>query len=193
MKRTRIFTALLAAALLLIATSCGTSDSLKSLLLTSNGTNNSGFYNLPGVDATLQLKVFAVYHSGKMVEVTNDSTWNVVPVGCASTAENASYLCPVPASQTSTLPPYGPDTVPINKTGLMTGIVQMCTWTDALVQTTSGCPNGQSTCQIPASPPIWLYTGYYQTTATYRNLTSQPVGIGVGVTASDDFAGCGPS
>ena len=31
-----------------------------------------------------------------------------------------------------------------------------------------------------SSPPVWEYTGYYQTTATYREFTSQPIGIGMG-------------
>src|SRR5208282_5670458 len=89
-------------AIAVLTTSCGTSDSIKSLMLTSSGANNNGFYNLPGVDATLQLKVYAVYNSGKLVDETTESTWTVVPTG---TDQNANPL-----------PPYGPDTVPINKT-----------------------------------------------------------------------------
>ena len=172
MKRTQFLAVLLVAAML-ISTGCGHSDSIKSLMVTSTGANNNGFYNLPGVDATLQLKVFAVYHSGKLIDVTNDSTWNVVPVG---TDQDGNAL-----------PPYGPDTVPINKTGLMTGIVAICTWTDGI--------DGTKTPPAPANPPIWEYTGYYQTTATYREFTSQPVGIGVGVVASNNspVGGCGPS
>jgi len=171
-KRTKILATLLAG-VFLMSTGCGTSDSIKSLLLTSNGANNSGFYNLPGVDATLQLKVFAVYNSGKMIDVTDASTWTVVPTG---TDQDGLPL-----------PPYGPNSVPINKTGVMTGIAQICTWTDAIV--TTGTKSG------PASPPIWQYTGYYQTTATYREFTSQPVGIGVGVVASNNSpsGGCGPA
>ena len=176
MKRTKILATILAA-LFLMSTGCGTSDSIKSLLLTSNGANNNGFYNLPGVDATLQLKVFAVYHSGKLIDVTNDSTWNVAPTGADQDG--------------AALPAYGPNSVPIGKTGLMTGIAQICTWTDAVV--TTGTGSGATTA--PANPPIWEYTGYYQTTATYREFTSQPVGIGVGVVASKNspVGGCGPS
>jgi len=185
-KRTRIFTALLAAGLALMATSCGTSDYLESLQLTSSGGSSGGnFFNLAGVDGTVQLQVNAVYHSGKSINVTNDSTWTVTPVGCATTADNPAYVCNGVLPPPTLLPPYGPDTVPINKTGMMTGIVQMCTWTDAETMV-----NGTLT---PDSPAVWEYTGYYQVTATYRNFTSNPVGVGVGVTASDDFAGCGPS
>ena len=193
MKRTRILSTLIAA-LALLTTSCGTSDYLESLQLTSSGGSSGGtFFNLAGVDGTLQLQVNAVYHSGKQIDVTTSSTWTVTPVGCATTADNATYLCQVdPATGQPNgsqppyaLPPYGPNTVPINKTGLMTGIVAMCTWTDAI--------NTTITPNAPYNPAQWVYTGYYQVTATYRNFTSQPVGVGVGVTVSDDFAGCGPS
>lgn len=175
-KRSKGLATLLIAALVILS-GCGTSDSIKSLLLTSSGANNNGFYNLPGVDATLQLKVYAVYNSGKMIDETTEATWAVVPTG---TDQNFNPL-----------PPYGPDTVPINKTGVMTGIAQLCTWTDAIVTTGTGT----SATTGPANPPIWEYTGYYQTTASYRGFTSQPVGIGVGVVASNNSptGGCGPS
>ncbi len=179
MKRTQIWVTLLVA-ISLFSTSCGTGDSIKSLLLTSSGANNNGFYNLPGVDATLQLKVYAVYNSGKMIDVTDASTWTVTPTGYID-----SVAPGVPYAPGDALPAYGPDTVPINKTGVMTGIVGICTWTDAI-------DNSQKP-PAPFKPPVWQYTGYYQTTASYRGFTSQPVGIGVGVAASDDFAGCGPS
>jgi hypothetical protein len=171
-KHTKVLATLLAA-LSLVMSGCGTSDSIKSLLLTSSGANNNGFYNLAGQDSTLQLKVLAIYNSGKQIDVTNSVTWTVTPTGADD--------------QGNTLPPYGPLTVPINKTGLMTGIVGICTWTDAVV-VTSGVSG-------PANPPIWLYTGYYQTSASYRGFTSQPVAIGVGVTVSQNspVGGCGPS
>ncbi len=173
MKRTLVFATLFLTAVTLLTTSCGNSDSVKSLLVTSSGANNNGFYNLAGQDSTLQLKVYTVYHSGKQIDVTNDATWNVVPTGVDQDG--------------NPLPPYGPTTVPINKTGLMTGIVGICTWVDAIDNT--------KTPPAPANPPIWEYTGYYQTTASYRGFTSQPVAIGVGVAASNNApgGGCGPS
>jgi hypothetical protein len=181
-KRIQILVTLLVA-ISLFSTSCGTGDSIKSLLLTSTGANNSGTYNLPGVDATLQLKVYAIYNSGKMIDVTNASTWSVTPQGCVFSGDPTNPCA-------GALPPYGPDTVPINKTGLMTGIVPICTWMDPLVTTGSGT----NKTTAPANPPIWEYTGYYQTTASYRGFTSQPVGIGVGVAASNSpTGGCGPS
>ena len=182
MKRTS-FLAVFLSAIALLTTSCGHSDSVKSIYLTAAGSNGSTVFNLPGVDATLQLKAYAMYHSGKQVDVTNDVTWTVNTVGCVFSGD-PNDPCGGP------LPDYGPDSVPISKTGLMTGIAQICTWMDPLV--TTGTGTSQTTA--PADPPVWLYTGYYQTTATYRGMTSQPVGIGVGVTESNyPKGGCGPS
>jgi hypothetical protein len=152
----------------LLMTSCGTSDSIKSLLLTSSGTSNSGFYNLAGADSTLQLQVLAIYNSGKQIDVTNAvASWNVTVVG---SDQNGVVL-----------PPYGPTTVPINSTGLMTDIYPLCTWVDLPVS-------------APATPANWAYTGYYQVTATYRQFTSQPIAVGVGsLTSNAPDGGCGPS
>jgi hypothetical protein len=173
MKRTASVLALFLTAFALLSTSCGTSDYIKSLNLSSTGTTSGGFYNLAGVDGTLQLQVLAVYNSGKLINVTNASTWTVTPQGVDQDGV--------------ALPPYGPNTVPINSSGLMTGIVSICTWTDPW--------NTTVTPQVRWNPPIWEYTGYYQVTATYRNFTSQPIGIGVGVAASNTspIGGCGPS
>ncbi|HKN16884.1 MAG TPA: hypothetical protein VJX47_08080 [Candidatus Sulfotelmatobacter sp.] len=176
MKRTNILAALLVA-LSLISTGCGTSDYVQSVQLTATGASSGGFFNLAGVDGTLQLVANAVYHSGKTVPITSSVTFSITPTG---TDDNGNAL-----------PPYGPTTVPINSSGLMTGIVPICTWTDAMETTGSG----SSATTAPANPPVWEYTGYYQVTATYRGLTSQPVGIGVGVAASNNspVGGCGPS
>jgi hypothetical protein len=165
-KRKPILTMFLGVAALLM-TSCGTSDSIKSLLLTSSGANNSGFYNLAGADSTLQLQVLAIYNSGKQIDVTNASTWTVTTVLTDNTG--------------AALPPYGPTTVPINSTGLMTDIYPLCTWVDLPTS-------------APATPPNWAYTGYYQVTATYRQFTSQPIAVGVGsLTSNAPTGGCGPS
>jgi len=164
-------------AIALFTTSCGTSDSVKTLTLGSVSTSSGGIYNLVGVDGTLQLKVTANYHSGKIVDVTNDSTFSVTPVGSIYSSADPNY------NQGDPLPPYGPDTVPINKTGLMTGIVGICTWVD-LVDSKG----------VPLDPAAWAYTGYYQVTASYKGFTSQPIGIGVGVAESNyPKGGCGPS
>ncbi len=175
MKRTSAVLALLVAAISLLSISCGTSDYVKSLTLSSSGGTAGGTYNLAGVDSTLQLQVIANYNSGKTLDVTNASTWNVTTVG---SDQNGVAL-----------PPYGPTTVPINGTGLMTTEIDICTWTDV------DEPVGTPPVPTPANPPVWAYTGYYQVTATYRNFTSQPVGVGVGSQTSNNspIGGCGPS
>jgi hypothetical protein len=87
------------------------------------------------------------------------------------------------------LPAFGPTSVTISPTGMMTTIEDICTWTDIYVQSSPSSP------PAPAVPPVWALLGYYQVTATYRNFTSQPVGIGVGSATSKDSpdGGCGPS
>ncbi len=135
MKRTSAVLVLLVAGIALLSISCGTSDYVKSLTLSSSGTSSGGFYNLAGVDGTLQLQVTANYNSGKTLDVTNASTWTVVPTGCATTADDPTTLCPniQGAQPPYALPAYGPTTVPISPTGLMTGIVPLCTWIDATI------------------------------------------------------------
>lgn len=172
------FMALFLAAVALLSTSCGTSDSIKSLTLTSTGSSSGGFFNLAGVDGTLQLKVLANYNSGKMIDVTNAVTWSVTPTGTIYSSADVNYTAGGP------LPAIGPTTVTISPTGMMTGIAAICTWVDLTDPTTGK----------PASPAIWAYTGYYQLTATYRNFTSQPVGIGMGIAESNaPTGGCGPA
>ena len=180
MKRTLFFATLLLSAVALFTSSCGTSDSIKSLLLSSTSNSTSNFYNLVGQDGTIQLKVYAVYNSGKQIDVTTSSTFSVTPTGTIFTSADSNF------PPGSSLPPYGPTTVPIDKTGMMTGIVSICTWQDLIDNT--------KTPPAPANPPIWAYSGYYQTTASYRGFTSQPVAIGVGAAESNSpTGGCGPS
>jgi hypothetical protein len=175
---------LLLAAVALLSLNCGTSDYTESLALSASGATAGGSYNLSGVDFALQLQVLAVYHSGKTIDVTNNSTWNVTPVGQIATVGLGADPSLQPGGP---LPAYGPTTVPINSTGLMQGIVPICTWVDGTTTT-----NGTTT---PDSPPVWAYTGYYQVTATYRNFTSNPIGVGVGVANANPSptGGCGPS
>jgi hypothetical protein len=169
-----------AAALSLVTSGCGTSDSIKSISLSANGNTAGGSYNLGGVDAPLQLIVTANYTSGKTIIVTNSSSFAVTPQGTIYS------VGPGPGSGNynpgDPLPAYGPDTVPIDASGLMEGIAPICTWID---------PTDPSTGK-PFNPAQWEYTGYYNVTATYREFTSQPIGVGVGV-ASSNVPGCGPS
>ena len=172
MKRTSIL-AMFLAAVTIFSTSCGQSDYLQSVQLNALGATAGGTFNLPGVDAALQLQVMAVYHSGKQVDVTNNATWAV------TTVNTDQYGNP--------LPPYGPDSVPISTNGLMQGIAQICTWTDTL-ETTGGT-------SAYANPPVWQITGWYQVVANYRQFTSNPIAVGVGVASSNTspVGGCGPS
>jgi hypothetical protein len=173
---------LLLAAVALLSVSCGTSDYVESLALSASGATAGGSYNLSGVDFALQLQVQAVYHSGKTIDVTNNSTWTVSPVGQIATVGLDADPSLFPGGP---LPAYGPTTVPISTTGLMQGIAQICTWVDGTTTSTTGTTYD--------SPPQWAYTGYYQVTATYRNFTSNPIGVGVGVAQATGTSGCGPS
>ncbi len=169
MKPTNVLAALLVA-LSLISTGCGTSDSVKSITLSSNGASAGGFYNLPGADATLQFVATANYNSGKTIDVTNSVTYTVTTVG------GDQYGNPLPAYNSDPLP------VPINATGLMTAVASLCTWEDI------GNP-------IPTPPAYnWVYTGYYQVVANYKGMPSQPVAVGVGSLASNTApnGACGP-
>jgi hypothetical protein len=165
-KHTKILIAAVTA-LLLITSGCGTSDYLQSVQLTTTGTAVGGFFNLAGIDGTQQLVVNAVYHSGKTIPVTTEVTYTVTTTGV-----DANYGNPLPA--------YGPTTVPIDSTGLMTAVESLCTW--------------QNTANPPTGTPVWVYTGYYQVTATYRGMVSQPIAMGIGSQTSNSSAvgGCGP-
>jgi hypothetical protein len=166
-KRTNILAALLVA-LSLISTGCGTSDYVQSIQLSTNVASSGGFFNLAGADGTLQLVTNAVYHSGKTVPVTDSVTYTVTTIGV-----DANFSDPLPA--------YGPDTVPIDPTGLMTAKEALCTW--------------DNIANPPTGTPIWVYTGYYQVTSTYNGMVSQPVAIGVGseTSLSSAVGGCGPT
>jgi hypothetical protein len=188
-KRSKLLAATLATfslitigALFLTSTGCGVSDSIRSIQLGANGATSGGSFNLSGVDDTLQLSVMAIYHSGKQINVTNDSTFSV-----AVAPDSTIYSSADPEDfPVGALPPFAPAVATISKAGLMTGIAQICTWYD-LIDTTKTPP-------APSNPPAWVYTGYYQVTATYRHFTSQPIGVGVGISTSNSpLGGCGPS
>jgi hypothetical protein len=177
-KRSKLLTTLLVA-VLISSTGCGVSDSIKSLELAANGNSVGGSYNLSGVTSVLQLHVQAVYHSGKIIDVTNDSSFSVTVAPLSnifSTGDPVDF--PV-----GPLPSWGPTIGTISKTGLMTGIAEICTWQDALDSKGN-----------PQTPPAWVYTGYFVVTATYRQFTSQPLGVGMGIaTSNSPTGGCGPA
>lgn len=173
------FLAMFLVAVALLSTSCGTSDSVKSVTITSSGSSTGGFYNLVGVDGTLQLQVTANYNSGRFVVVTNQSTYAMAP-NTGGVDQNGTPL-----------PAVGPTTITISPTGMMTGIAPLCTWEDLTVTTGTG----STATTGPANPPIWVFTGYYQVVATYKGMASQPIGIGVGSATSktSPVGGCGPA
>ena len=169
MKRTQVMVAFLSV-LSLVMTGCGTSDSVKSVTLSTSAASTGGFFNIVGADGTLQLVVTDNYRSGKTIISTNEATYTVTTVGFDDAGNS--------------LPAYGPTTVPISPTGLMTAVELLCTWND-LPDPKTGAPQ---------SPPVWVYTGYYQVVAHHDGFDSQPVAIGVGsATGNSPTGGCGPS
>jgi len=177
-KRTNILAALLVT-VSLISTGCGTSDYVQSVTLTSTGPSSGNFYNLSGADGTLQLTANANYHSGKVVNVTDEVTYEFTEVG-VDAGGNAlpAPAAPVPGQT-------GTGTVWVYPTGLMSAIASICTWEDL----PSGTPP-----VLPTPPEYnWLYTGYYQTQANYKGMLSQPLAVGVGSAAGNAPDGsCGP-
>lgn len=166
MKRISIL-AMFLAAVTLLSTSCGTSDKVASVSLSVSGT--TGIVNLSGLGGTLQLQVLTHYTSGKQVDETNWSTFQVTPQGTLW-----DLATPLPA------PPQG---VSVNATGMVTATNPgICTWYDA---NTSGTGSA-----------AWAFTGDYQIIAIYKGMQSQPVYIPVasavsGQTGTDGE--CGPS
>jgi hypothetical protein len=186
-KRTNILAALLVT-LSLISTGCGTSDYVQSIQITSGTSSNGGFFNLSGVDGTLQLTTNTVYHSGKTVPVTTSVSYQIEPIGCQSSGEQPPNECgaALPAAAPPVTGQPGSGTVWIYPTGQMVAIAGICSWIDL----ESGNP-----LALPTPPQYnWLYTGYYQVTSTYNGMVSQPVAIGVGSASGNAPDGtCGPS
>ncbi len=164
MKRTTILAALLVA-VSLISTGCGTSDSIKSITITSTSSNLEVY----GEGGTLQLQVNANYNSGKTVPVTNQATFVLTPLG----TDDGGNALPNPY----TTPP---STIQINSTGLVTAITPfICTW---VVTSAPG-----------ATPITYAISGSYQVVATYKGMSSAPQFIPV-ASADINVAGatCGP-
>jgi hypothetical protein len=164
-QRTNVLAALLVT-LSLISMGCGTSDSVKSITLSPTGSN------FQGVDTSFQLNVTANYHSGKVINVTNESSYAITAVCC----DLSGSALPVPAGPAS----GQPGTVWINGTGVMTDEVPICTWTLTSAPT--------------ATPVTYQLTGYYQVVATYGSMASQPVSVAVASEGGNGPGGaCGPS
>ncbi len=121
--------------------------------------------NLVGTGGTVQLQAIGVYSTGNSQDITRRVTFAATPVGTDDLGN------PLPAP---------PNTATINVTGLVTAVAPfVCSWVD----TTPG-----------GATANWAVSGSYQITATYKNITSQPVFISVASAAgnTDPKGGCGP-
>ena len=157
-KRT-IFCIVSLSLLAVFLTSCGSTDNVRTIQLTTPSTD------LQGIGATTQLQVESTYAYGPNRDLTNQVTYNII------VDPNSQIALPAP-----------PNTITVSKTGLVTAVEPaVCTFNDVGTTTT----------------PVWVLTGDYEITATYRGVTSQPVYIGVASAAGP--AGppangeCGPS
>ena len=140
-------------------TSCGSTDNVRTIQLTTPSTD------LQGIGATAQLQVEGTYAYGPNRDLTNDVTYTVIVD---------------PSSQIAL--PAPPNTITISKTGLVTAVEPaVCTFNDVGTTTTA----------------VWVLTGDYEITATYRGVTSQPIYMGVasaaGPSAPPADGQCGPS
>jgi hypothetical protein len=146
-------------------TSCGSTDNVRTIQLTTPSTD------LQGIGATAQLQVEGTYAYGPNRDLTNDVTYTVIVDPNSNGTVGAPGILPTP-----------PNTITISKTGLITAVEPaVCTFNDVGT----------------ATAPVWVLTGDYEITATYRGVTSQPVYIGVasaaGPAAAPANGQCGPS
>jgi len=108
--------------------------------------------NLIGIGGKVQLSVSATYTSTAVKDISTVATYIVTPTG---TDVNGNPLM------------APPNTVTVSSTGLVTGVdPAVCTW-------------GATGASGSTAPAGWFLTGSYQIVATYKNVTSQPVYIGV--------------
>ena len=153
MKRKQLLAAVLTTAVLVSMSGCGTGDKIGSVSMNVQGL--TGVVDLKGLGGTLQLQVLANYTSGKQIDETNFSTFQVTAEGCYTDySTNPSKCLPMLAS---------PLTLTIDKTGMITAVdPAVCSWV--------------STTGVFATPG-WAYTGDYKIVATYRGFSSNPVFI----------------
>jgi hypothetical protein len=169
-KRSTILGVLMLATLPFLTSSCGNSDKIASVSISSAG--ETGTINLYGLGATMQLQVLANYTSGKWVDETNYATYTVTAEGYYTDwSTNINY--PMPTS---------PLTLTVNNTGMVTAVdPAVCSWQSAIQNNTGNTG--------------WAYTGWYEITATYRGFTSQPIDIPVASAANGqptESGQCGP-
>ena len=143
---------------------CG-SYSLRTINLVSltPGTT-TGNTELKGAGATLQLRATGNYSNFTSNDMTQRVTYKVVVTACPICVDVSNVPLPAP-----------PSTVMVDATGLVTAVTPtVCTYK-----------------VVTPTPLTYALTGSYTITATFGNITSQPVYIGVASAASPSGA-CGP-
>ena len=160
-KRTAMLAILIAAVGL---SSCG-SYSLRTITLASfqPGTTN-GSTELKGMGATLQFQATGNYSNFTSKDLTQRVTYNVTVTACPMCVDANGIGLPIP-----------PNTVTVDATGLMTSVTPaVCTFVET-----------------QTNPATFALTGSYTVTATFGNITSNPVFIGV-ASAAGPGGICGP-
>ena len=127
--------------------------------------------NLQGIGSTVQLQAQGTYAYGPNRDLTNQVTYTVIVDPNNNGTVGAPGILPTP-----------PNTITISTTGLVTAVEPgVCTFNDVGTATAA----------------VWVLTGDYEITATYRGVTSQPVYMGVASAAGPSGAPangqCGPS
>jgi hypothetical protein len=148
-------------------TSCGSTDNLRTIQLTAPSTQ------LQGIGGTIQLQVEGTYAYGPNRDLTFVSgiTYTLIVDPNNNGTVGLPGILPTP-----------PNTITISPTGLLTAVEPgVCTFNDVGTLTV----------------PVWVLTGDYEITATYRGVTSQPVYIGLSSAAGPSGppanGQCGPT
>jgi hypothetical protein len=169
-KRTFSFIAFLSL-LAICLTSCGSTDTLRTIDLTTPSTE------LQGIGGTIQLKATGNYAYGPARDLSDRVTYTVVVSPAPNNVDISGTPLPTP-----TTPPQTPQTIQIDRNGFITAVPPaVCTFADVGTATTA----------------VWVLTGTYEITATFGKITSQPVFIGVasaaGPSAPPANGLCGPT
>jgi hypothetical protein len=172
--RKTLFAALACALLVFSMLGCGTTNTLKSIQLSTSNTSESapGTLNLVGEGGTIQVYAWGNYNNGsaRLLEGSGISYSIVVSPNSVD-----QFNAPLPTP---------PETVLLSTTGLLTAVTPfICTW-----------DNGAAP---PATSPAWSLAGSYSLTANYGAFVSPPVYVGVASQAgqystTNPTSECGP-
>lgn len=171
MKRTILLATLIVAALFILLPGCGDPaiGTLESITLTAVTSNK--LVEVKGEGGTLQLVATGNYSTHATKDLTPHVTYTATPNG---TDEGGASL---PATSAT-----DPQTISVSTTGLVTAIPPfVCTFHNAGTTTTAA----------------WVLYGSYGITATFGNITSNPVYVAVASAAGEpapsaDNGACGP-